>query len=199
MKKQRASLLALAALGVCLSRTPGLAFQQDTSTPKAGQPQQAMLSAGDRRFMMEAARGGMAEVKLGQLAADRGSMDAVKQFGQRMVQDHGKANDELMQLAQQKGVMLPKGVGAKNQKVMTRLSGLSGAAFDRAYVSDMVKDHQKDIAMFQSEATRGKDADVRAWAAKTLPTLQEHYRMVRDIHPMGNRARQGTAHPAPAQ
>jgi putative membrane protein len=194
MQTRRTAIAALTALGVCLSLGPTSAFQATPTPPN--QKSQATLSTADRNFIIGAARGGMAEVKLGQLAADRAASDAVKQFGQRMVQDHGKANDELTQLAQQKGVTLPQDMGTKNQQVMDRLSKLSGAAFDRAYMADMVKDHQKDIAAFQREATRGQDPDVRAWAAKTLPTLQEHYRMAREIHPAASPARQGTAKPS---
>ncbi|HEV8612745.1 MAG TPA: DUF4142 domain-containing protein, partial [Gemmatimonadales bacterium] len=181
MKKQGTAVVALAALGACLSLGPTFGFQQDSARPSpkpvtsrpatgsgATQPDRVRLSAEDQRFVMEAARGGIAEVKLGQLAAERASSDAVKQFAQRMVQDHGKANDELMQLAQQKGVILPKAIGAKHQQEMTQLSKLSGAAFDRAYMSHMVKDHQKDISAFQRESTRGKDPEVRVWAGKML-------------------------------
>jgi putative membrane protein len=126
---------------------------------------------------MEAARGGMAEVELGQLASDKAESSAVKQFAQRMVTDHGKANDELKSLAQSKNIMLPTDLDAKHKATKDRLSKLSGAQFDRAYMQDMVSDHQKDVSEFKKQSTSAKDPELKAWAAKTLPTLQEHLQM----------------------
>jgi len=126
---------------------------------------------------MEAAMGGMAEVELGQLASEKAQSDQVKQFAQRMVTDHGKANDELKSLAQSKNIALPTDPGAKHKATKDRLSKLSGAQFDRAYMQEMVNDHRKDVSDFEKESKSGKDPEVKAWAAKTLPTLQEHYQM----------------------
>jgi putative membrane protein len=123
---------------------------------------------------MEAARGGMAEVELGQLASQKAQSDQVKQFAQRMVQDHGKANDELKSLAQQKNITLPTELDAKHKATHDRLSKLSGAQFDRAYMQDMLQDHRKDVNEFRKESQSGRDPEVKAWAAKTLPTLEEH-------------------------
>jgi putative membrane protein len=143
------------------------------------------FTSSDQKFIMEAAMGGMAEVELGRLAAERGSSDGVKQFGQRMVDDHSRANSELMQLTTARGVNVPASLDTKHQALMTRMSQLSGAAFDRAYAKEMVKDHQKDVSLFQKQATRGADGDLRAFAAKTLPTLQEHLRMARELNGNG--------------
>jgi putative membrane protein len=134
----------------------------------------------DKKFMMEAAQGGMAEVKLGQLAAKNAASADVKQFGQRMVTDHSKANTELMQLAKQKHVMLPKTVGPKHQSHAKHLASLHGAAFDKAYMSHMVKDHVEDTEAFEKASKSCKDSDLKAWAAKTLPTLQEHLTMAKE-------------------
>ena len=131
----------------------------------------------DQSFMMKAAQGGQAEVELGNLAQSNAKSDAVKQFGQRMVTDHSKANDELKNIAVQKNVTLPTSLDAKDQATKDKLSGMKGAAFDRAYMADMVKDHKTDIAAFEREARSGKDSDVKAWAEKTLPTLREHLRL----------------------
>jgi len=133
-------------------------------------------------FVMEAAQGGMAEVALGKLASEKASNDRVRQFGQQMVADHGKANDELKALAQTKSVMVPADLNAKHKATQDRLSKLSGTAFDRAYIEEMVGDHKKDVADFRKEAKSGSDSQVKAWAAKTLPTLEEHYKMVQDIN-----------------
>jgi putative membrane protein len=96
-----------------------------------------------------------------------------------MVDDHGKANKELMQLADSEGVTLPKEMDSKAKETADRLSKLSGAEFDRAYMKEMVEDHTKDVSAFQRQAEQGKDQDVKGWAAKTLPTLQEHLQMAK--------------------
>lgn len=153
-------------------------FGQDTKT--AGGASAAMSSM-DKKFVMEAADGGMAEVQLGKLAASKATDQKVKDFGQRMVDDHTKANTELMSIAGTKGITPPADVSAKHKAMMNKLSGMSGAAFDKAYVAEMVKDHRKDVADFQKEANNGKDSDVKAFASKTLPTLQEHLKMIEDI------------------
>jgi putative membrane protein len=138
------------------------------------------LAGADKSFVMEAASGGLTEVELGKLAEQKASNAQVKQFGSRMVQDHSKANDELKQVASNKGVQLPAEPDSKHQRDIKRLQGLSGTEFDRAYITHMVADHKKDVSDFQKEAKSGKDADVKAFAAKTLPTLQEHLKMAQD-------------------
>jgi len=101
----------------------------------------------------------------------------VKQFGQRMVDDHSKANSELMSLASSKGITLPTELDAKHREQVTKFSAMSGAELDREYTKMMVSDHRKDVSEFEKESTRGTDADLKAFATKTLPTLQEHLRM----------------------
>jgi putative membrane protein len=147
------------------------------------------MSASDQAFAKEAATGGMAEVDLGKLAATKATNPDVKQFGQRMVDDHGKANDELKSWASQKNVTLPADLDAKHKSEHARLEKLSGDAFDRAYMAAMVADHNKDVAAFQRESQAAKDPDLKAWAAKTLPTLQDHQKSAKDI----NAKVQGTA------
>lgn len=137
------------------------------------------LSASDKAFVTKAAQGGLAEVQLGQLAQQNASDSAVKQFGQRMVDDHGKANDQLKSLAEQKNVTLPTDLDAKDKAVYDRLKGMQGAAFDRAYMNDMVKDHTHDVAQFRHEAQAAKDPDVKNFASQTLPTLQDHLKQAK--------------------
>jgi len=137
----------------------------------------AKLSSGDKAFVEKAAIGGMAEVQMGQLAKQKGASDQVKQFGSRMVDDHSKANDELKQVASSKGITLPSDLDAKHKNKMAKLEKLSGAQFDRAYMDDMVADHKEDVAEFQKQAKSGQDPDVKGFASKTLPTLQEHLNM----------------------
>jgi putative membrane protein len=164
------------------------AAQQDsgTSTEKAaGQGKtskgSSQLSASDKKFLKEAADGGLAEVELGQLAAEKASSSEVKKFGQRMVDDHSKVNDELKQLAASKGVDLPQEPSAKHKATKARLSKLSGQQFDKAYMDDMVKDHKQDVAEFRRESKFAKDPDVKNFAAKTLPTLEDHLKEAQSI------------------
>src|SRR6266550_2746657 len=135
----------------------------------------------DHHFVMEAAEGGMAEVELGQLAADKASNAKVKEFGQRMATDHGKGGDELKSMAQAKNITLPTAINMKHKALKDRLSKLSGAAFDRAYMAEMVKDHQMDSMEFHKEANTGHDAEIKEWANKTASVVDEHLKMARDI------------------
>ncbi|HUA63964.1 MAG TPA: DUF4142 domain-containing protein [Verrucomicrobiae bacterium] len=135
------------------------------------------METADSTFVNKAAQGGMAEVELGRLATQKASDQKVKDFGQRMVDDHTKANDELKAIAGRKGISLPTALDSKDQSTKDHLSSLSGAAFDRAYMKDMVSDHKTDIAEFQREADKGGDPDFKTFAGKTLPTLQEHLRL----------------------
>ena len=140
------------------------------------------LSSGDRKFMEKAAQGGLAEVQLGQLAKDHGMSDEVKEFGNRMVTDHSKANDELKSLASSKGVTLPTEPDKSDQKKADKLAKLQGPDFDRAYMKDMVKDHKHDVSEFKKEAKKAKDPDVQKFAQSTLPTLEEHLAMAEKTH-----------------
>jgi len=135
------------------------------------------LASGDHTFVMKAAEGGLAEVALGNLAKDKASDPAVKSFGQQMVDDHSKANDELKQLASSKGITLPAEPNAKDKAEHDRLAKLSGEAFDKAYMRAMVSDHRTDVNEFRKESQSGADSDLKAWAAKTLPTLEHHLQM----------------------
>jgi putative membrane protein len=165
------------------AQTP--AGQTSTGTKKtatAKQPASTAKAGSDQHFLMEAAKGGMAEVELGKLASEKASSDQVKQFGKRMVDDHGKANDELKSLAQSKNITLPTSVDAKDKAFADRLSKMSGDQFDRAYMQHMLADHRKDVNAFRTESQSGKDPEVKAWAAKTLPTLEEHLKQAQDTN-----------------
>lgn len=139
------------------------------------------VSGADKEFMDKAAQGGMAEVQMGQLAASKAQNAEVKSFGQKMTQDHSNANTGLKSLATQKGLTLPTEVSAKHKEDMDKLSKLSGAAFDKEYVTMMVADHEKDVADFQKQSESATDADLKAFAAKTLPTLKMHLEMIKGI------------------
>ncbi len=111
---------------------------------------------------------------MGELAKDHGNLQAVKDFGQKMIDDHSKANDQLKDIAGKLNVTLPSGLAAHDQATYDRLSKLNGAAFDRAYMRDMVTDHRKDVAEFQREANNGRDPQLKEWAGTTLTVLQGH-------------------------
>ena len=138
------------------------------------------LSAADKDFVMKAAIGGMAEVQMGQTASQKGQNADVKAFGTRMVSDHSKANDELKQLASTKGVAVPSDVDAKHQKTADEIAAKNGKDFDKAYMTDMVKDHEEDVKEFERASRSANDADLKNWASKMLPTLREHLRMAKD-------------------
>jgi putative membrane protein len=137
-------------------------------------------AAHDQTFVNSAAQGGKAEVTLGQLASQKASNQKVKDFGQRMVTDHGKAGQELTGIAQKKSITPPSSLTSEDQALYQKLQGLSGADFDKTYMEAMVKDHKKDIDEFQREADSGKDPDVKSFASQTLPTLREHLKMAQD-------------------
>src|ERR1051326_4599712 len=141
----------------------------------------ATLTSHDRDFIMDAAMGGLEEVELGRVAAQQGTSEAVKTFGQRMVDDHSKANQELMTLAQSKGITLPTTLDEKHRTEVTKLSAKTGADFDRAYSKMMLSDHTKDVSEFEKESTKGTDPDLKAFASKTLPTLHEHLQLARTL------------------
>jgi putative membrane protein len=137
--------------------------------------------AADVAFVQKAAAGGLAEVAAGTLAQKKGNNDRVKQFGAHMVEDHSKANDELKALAAAKKIEVPSTPDAEHRQALAKLEAASGAAFDRAYRAQMVADHQKTIALFEQQAKNGQDADLKAFAAKTLPSLREHLKMAQTL------------------
>lgn len=140
---------------------------------------QGKLAAGDSKFIKEAAEGGMMEVELGKIAAERATSEQVKQFGRRMQEDHGKANEDLKTLASNKRVDIPKQIGGKHKSTVNRISKLSGDKFDREYMKAMVQDHKEDVEKFQREADKGKDPDVKSFASKQVPILKEHLELAR--------------------
>ena len=129
------------------------------------------------KFAGNAAQGGLAEVEMGRLATQRAGDASVREFGARMVSDHSAANTELKGIASKKGMRLPSDVNSSQKSEIDTLSKMSGAEFDKEYMSAMVKDHQEDVKEFETQSKDGNDADIKAFATKTLPTLQEHLRM----------------------
>lgn len=135
----------------------------------------------DAAFYKKAAEGGITEVELGKLAEDKAQTQSVKDFGARMVHDHGAANEKLKAIAARKNIDLPSSPSVGEMATKAKLEVLSGDSFDKSYIKGMIEDHREDIREFQHEASAGRDPDAKAFAAATLPTLKEHLRMIESI------------------
>ena len=190
-------LHAMSAAGLLAAMaSPTVFAQKSASAPaSAGATASAPGAAGkvsraDHRFLVTAAEDGMAEVELGKLAQQKGSSEQVKSFGTQMVTDHTKAGDELKALASSKGVTLPSTPG-KHQKDIDKLAKKSGADFDRDYARHMVDAHKQAVSLFQKAAKSGDDADVKALAGKTLPTLQQHLEHANTLNTAVKSAKKG--------
>jgi len=160
MKKTLTALLVAAACGA--------AFAQN-----------AQLDKKDREFIEKAAAGGMLEVEAGKMAQSKSQNADVKSFGDMLATDHSAANDELKALAQKKGVAVPASLPKKEQKMLDKMA--SAKNFDKEFIHDGVQDHKKDIKEFEKVSKEAKDPDVKAFAAKTLPTLQKHLQRAEEI------------------
>ncbi len=141
----------------------------------------ATPSTPDVEFARKAASGGHAEVELGRMALGKSTNVEVRQFAQRMVKDHTRANLELSELAQSQHLLLPRVAEGEDAANIKRLGGLSGSAFDRAYMDLMVEDHQHDVADFGKEADQGQNAQIKTLARTLLPTLQEHLQLAQQV------------------
>lgn len=162
--------------------TPRTTVPPDTrETVPPGTRETVTDRSGDQEFFTAAAQANLQEVELGNLAAAKGSDAEVKKFGQQMIDDHSQANTKLMELARKKGVTLPTSTDDAKKQEASKLSGLSGADFDKKYAQMMVANHEKSIARYESTSKDAKDADVKGFAEKTLPTLQHHLKMARDL------------------
>jgi putative membrane protein len=177
------AILFAGTMTLSMAAQTGSAAQAGNDTATTSTKQSAGMGDSDTTFVKKAAEGGLAEVQLGQLAAQKASSPEVKKFGQRMVDDHTKANEQLKQVAAEKNIDLPQQLNAKDKATKARLEKLSGDQFDRAYMKDMVKDHQKDVAEFQKQAQTGKDPAIKNFAQQTLPTLQSHLQEAQQIAP----------------
>jgi putative membrane protein len=165
-----------------------------TADRSAGRNNVPALASSDRKFIEKAAKGGMAEVELAKLAQEKASSDQVKQFAKRMADDHSKANDQLKSLAASKGVTLPTELDRSDRRALDKLAKKSGADFDREYMEHMVSDHKKDVGDFKSEAKGAKDAELKSFAASTLPTLEQHLDLAKSTEAaVKNEAKQARA------
>lgn len=144
-------------------------------------PIQESSQSTDTTFVQTAGAAGFAEVKLGQLAEQKGSTRAVRDFGNQIVTDHSNAGDQLKAIATRENISLPATLNPGDQATYDRLSKLSGADFDAAFVQQMVQDHQLAVSLFQQEANNSNDSALKNFATLTLPTLQSHLQMAKQM------------------
>jgi len=177
--------------GGSLSRPPAGGDQADPGRRPAPAPAPAPSGQTDRapsakaspdeKFVKEAALGSLAEVEIGRLAAQKATSAEVKQFAQRVVDDHEKANAQLSSIAAKKGIAAPTELTDKEKKALDKLSKASAEDFDRTYMRMMVDDHKKGVSDFKKAANATTDSDVKAFASATLPTLEDHLRIAQQI------------------
>jgi len=171
--KIRKQMIIAAAAGLGLLLAPAMALAADE--------ERGQLSRGDYKFLKDAAQANETEVQLGELAKQKGMNQSVKTFGEKMVTDHSKANEELKAIASQKGATLPAKLSHGERSDIEQLQKATGKDFDQDFASRMVKDHKKDVKDFEDAAKDLKDPELKAFASKTLPTLQEHLRMAQEM------------------
>ena len=167
---------------------PGAVAPPATPSPQSGILQgskteaakMGTVTAVDAEFVRKAAVAGMVEVAAGKLA-ERSGGQRVKEFGQKVVEDHSRMGNDLATVAQTKAVSMPTGLGAEKTAKIDKLGGLTGREFDEAYVVEIISDHEEAIALFEAEANGGQDADIKQYAQEALPTLQQHLSMIRKI------------------
>jgi putative membrane protein len=169
------------ALGGIVMVTSMALAQVDMKDPSTGSSAKGQPSATDSTFMKTLAQGGLAEVEAGKMATEKANDPAVKQFAQQMVEDHTKNNDELKALAQKSGVTLPTTTGHQLQSQQSKLENANGVTFDAAYVKDQVQDHQKTVQLLEQEIRSGHDPAVRQFAQETLPVVQHHLDMAKQL------------------
>ena len=138
-------------------------------------------AASDDSFVKKASQGGLAEVKMGELAQQRAQSPQVKEFAQHLVSEHQQANTELQQLAQTKNMKIETEVSGKHKQAVSRLEKTKPEEFDKKFMDTVVKQHEEDIKDFKKQAEKGKDADIKSWAQKTLPALEKHLQMAQQV------------------
>ena len=179
--------------GFALALLPVAACSSNTPAPVAeAAPPPPALSPTDQSFVTTVAQDGMAEVQMATLAQTNARSARVKSYANEMIKDHSAANDQLMKLAQAKGVTPPTDLSEAQAQQKTTLTGEKGAKFDRDYMRDQVTDHQAMVQAFQEEAQNGQDADIKAYAASTLPTIQQH--LTEAQHASGMKMARPTTH-----
>ena len=169
-------ILGVPALALCSLLAVG-----NLTSANAAEENRGQLSNSDYKFAIAATRANNSEVELGQLAAQKATDPAVRQFAERMVRDHSQASQQLNQILSQKGVTVPTETSSSEQREVDRLQKLSGADFDKAYIDHMIRDHKKDVKEFEHASQKAEDNDIKTFAANTLPVLQDHLKMAQDL------------------
>jgi putative membrane protein len=172
-------LSAMTALAQSLGNPGGMA--PDTPRMESGSPPPDHPNAQDKLFVRQAAIGGKAEVELGKQAQEKAQAQSVRQFGERMTQDHGDANQRLLALGKKAEPSIPQVLDAEHEALRGRLSKLSGAEFDRAYMQAQVAEHQKTANLLLWEIGMGQSAELTKYAADTLPTVMEHLEVAKRV------------------
>ena len=175
------SLLAISACSSESSKKDPVAEAQFQNEKRIGDADITNKQERDAAFMVDVASDGLLEMELGRLAQQQAASPAVKEFGQRMATQHGEVSQALNTLAKQKGIVLPAGLGEKQQEARQTLAALSGAAFDEKYMAQMVDDHANDVDKFDDMSEDAYDGDIRGFAAKYLPTLKEHHELAQQV------------------
>jgi len=171
---------SVCSMAIAIALASPAVFPQATMDKAANTGNQ--LASSDVKWMEKAARAGIAEVEAGKLAVAQGKRDDVRSFGKQMIDDHGKANEELKAIASKKGVTLPDKTDSKHIKATTKLSGLNGEKFDKEYIANPgVSDHKGAQKLFKDGSKNLKDPDLKAFAQKTLPIVEHHLMMVEDM------------------
>jgi putative membrane protein len=138
-------------------------------------------SSKDKKFVTQAATGGMYEAEAARIALEKASGPEVKKFAQRMVDDHTKANQELMALVEKKKLAPVQKLDKKHEEMLEKLRKKSGSDFDKEYMEQNLKEHKSAVSLFEKESKSGKDADLKSFASNTLPTLKEHLGMAEEM------------------
>ncbi len=172
----KAIILSIALVLVALHPAPGAAAQ-----PQSTPPPKAELPKGEQGFIMTAAQGNMLEIALGRVAMTKASNDEVKQFAERMVNDHSEANNALAAIAKMKGITLPKDMDEKHKKEYDSVEKTSSKNFDAVYMNAMVKDHQTTVAEFENKKRDVSDPDLKAFVERNLAILQKHLIMAQNL------------------
>jgi len=170
-------------VATCFCLEPLVASAQDAKPGAAPKTeQQGNLKSKDAKFLRDMAENNLLEIRIGQLAQQKSQNDQVKAFAQKLVQDQTKANQDLTQIAQSKGVTLPMQLDKRHERTVENLSSLSGNDFDRAFLRRMERDDRSDVRKLESESKRAADADVKQFASTTLPVVQDHLSRERTLY-----------------
>lgn len=175
MKSYLFGFISLVAAPLLLAQS-----MQQQSPPPAGTAG-AEKSSTDATFMKKLAQGDLAEVDAGRLASERATNPGVKEFGEHMVKDHSKNSSELDALAKEHGVEVPSTIDKEHAAAKSKLDSATGASFDSEYIKAQVRDHEKTVQLLRHEIQDGQDPAVKEFAQKTLPVVEHHLSMAKDL------------------